>query len=107
MDHTDLPKSMFAEHLLVPVLCSLLSLSLDKHVERLQSRIRCQVVQHGLCYKDCISYKPNSRELIKKLPQKREMIVDVGTELENLFLHQPADFVVPFTVRYLNMNQTL
>lgn len=53
VDHTRLPKSMFAQQVCVLALCPLGPVSLGKHVQRLQSRVGCLSIQHGLSYEHC------------------------------------------------------
>lgn len=50
VNHTHVPKSMFAQEVCVLALCPLCPLSLGEHVQRLQSRVGGVSIQHGLCY---------------------------------------------------------
>ena len=55
VNHACVPKSMFAQQSCVLALCPLCPLSLGKHVQRLQGRVGCLSIQHGLRYEHCTS----------------------------------------------------
>lgn len=55
VNDTRVPKSMFAQQVDILALCPLYPLSLGKHVQRLQSRVGCLSIQHGLSYEHCTS----------------------------------------------------
>lgn len=66
MNYTCVPKSMFTQQVCILALCPFQSLSLGQHVKRLQSRVGCLSIQHGLSYEHCTSYGP-TQEIVPEL----------------------------------------